>query len=245
VRQLGIRSISYCISETDTELYRPIAPANNIGTLADRAKLNQTYQESLRKFLGNFDTALGVLRSFFKSDSYASSLVDEGATIIPPGEEPNQWTPDRRFRAAYNLIVSTFAPRDSTDVNLLRREIQELTDIKCGGFDEYIAEFHRLHLALAKANAPPTATEAREWVMKSVENIHLKTFLASSILLFNPDATFEQIFTSVRTHLKLLGNFDPYKSMHSTPTGKPTVSAMSTNEKNFLSKTDTQRCTKC
>ena len=86
VRQLGIRSISYCISETDTELYRPIASANNIGTLADRAKLNQTYQESLRKFLGNFDTALGVLRSLFKSDSYASSLVDEGATIIPPAK---------------------------------------------------------------------------------------------------------------------------------------------------------------
>jgi len=240
IRHLGVRGITYCVSENDTKLYRPIPPPNNIGTPADRARLNQTYQDARRKFLSNFDTALGVLRSFFKTDSYASSLVDEGATVMPPDMEASDWTPDRRFRAAYNLIVNKFAPRDSTDVNLLRREIQELTDIKCGGFDEYIAEFHRLYLALVKANATPTTTEAREWVMKSVENVHLKTFLASSVLLYNPEATYEQIFTSVRTHLKLLGTFDPYKTMNSSPVGKPTVTAMFADGSN-----KSIRCTKC
>ena len=247
VRQLGSKGITYCLSEEDTALYRPVAPAN-VGTPTDRKKMRQTHQEAMRRFYSHFDSALGVLRLFFKIDTYAASEIDKAAITVPAGVQPQDWTPDRRFRAAYDRIVTTFAPQDSTDVNHLRREIQELTDVSCGGFDEYISEFQRLHLALIKANAPPTITEAREWVMKSVENIHIKTFLASSVLLINPEVTYEQIFTAVRTHLKLLGNFDPYKSMHSSPVNKPTAAAMVTNEKTRLTRLhpiDTPRCTRC
>ena len=236
LRHLGLKGITYCLNSDDTNFYRPIPPPANI-TAAERGKLIQGYQEALRKFYGNFDTALGILRSSFVYNTYAYSLIEK-ALNKPQDVDEQDWTPDKRFKAAYDKLVTTFAPQDSTDVNQLRRQIQEITDVNLGGFDEYVSEFNRLHLALIKAQATPTDTEAREWVMKGLENLTVKSFIVTNILLTNPQATFTHIFESTRRYLKYMGDNDPYKTIVAQPSGKPIVTALAAS-------IGVNRCTRC
>jgi len=236
LRHLGLKGITFCLNTDDTNFYRPVPPPAN-ATAAERAKLLQGYQESLRKFYGNFDTALGILRSSFVYNTYAYSLIEK-ALNKPQDVAEQDWTPDKRFKAAYDKLVATFAPQDSTDVNQLRRQIQEITDVNLGGFDEYVSEFNRLHLALIKAQATPTDTEAREWVMKGLENMTVKSFIVTNILLPNPQATFTQIFETTRRYLKYMGDNDAYKTIVAQPSGKPIVSALAVN-------VGPDRCTRC
>lgn len=237
-RHLGAKGISFCLSETDTTFYRPVPPPNGA---SDRQRLLQGFQQDLRKFYGNFDTALGILRSSFVYNTFAYSLIEK-ACIRPQDILEIDWTPDKRFKAAYEKICKTFAPQDSSDVNQLRRSIQEITDVKLGGFDNYVSEFNRLHLALTKAQAAPTEAEAREWVMKGLENMIVKSFIISNILLPKPQTTFTEIFEETRKYLKYmnLGDNDPYKSIAASPASKPIVTAMITNRA-----VTPIRCTRC
>jgi hypothetical protein len=259
-RNLSIKGIVYCLTEDQTSLYRPIDPGPEPSSSVDRRewlKFMNSYHVEMRKFHANFDTAIGMLRATLKYGSKAAADVE--AALLPPSPflqvidpqapappvEP--WTPERAFRAAYSKLTSAYAPRDSTDVSTIRRNLQDLSDTSSGGFHPYASEFVRLHLQLVNANATPTPTELAEWVKHGIRNEDIKRLLASTILITNPDATYEVIFSTVRTYLKNLGDIDPYKSAIASPTSKPlvTLAAAVVTPPRPGSGPQAPRCTKC
>ena len=124
------------------------------------------------------------------------------------------------------MLNERYCPRDSTDVNILRRTIQEITDINSGGFNKYSAEFTRIHLILKDTPFPPTATELAEWARKSILNMEVKKHLTATVLRGPIPPTYEIIFQEVRTFLKNMGDeCDPYCTTKSGPTSKPLVAA--------------------
>jgi hypothetical protein len=228
-RNLSLKGIVYTLTETHTNIYRPLSPGPEPVNAADRrewVKLAATYATELRKFHSAFDQAIGVLRASFKYGSKASADVEAALLNPPQGIQAEDWTPEVRFRTAFSMLTHRYCPRDSTDVSTLRRSIQELTDINSGGFHAYASEFTKLHLQLRTANAEPTPTELTEWVKKGIENQEVRRHLAATILRGPVQPTFEEIFTEVRTFLKNMGDdCDPYRTSKSGPTSKPLVAA--------------------
>lgn len=58
-----------------------------------------------------------------------------GKFKTPPQRLPlDQWTPERQFCTALTHLTEKYAPRDSTDVSELKRQLIGLTDLNRGGF---------------------------------------------------------------------------------------------------------------
>ena len=198
-------------------------------------------RKELRNFHAAFDQAIGVLRASLKYGSKAYNDVEAALSTITQGILEEDWTPELRFRAAYTMLNERYCPKDSTDVNTLRRAIQEITDVNSGGFNKYSAEFTRIHLILKDTPFPPTATELAEWARKSILNMEVKKHLTATVFRDLVPPTYEVIFQEVRTFLKNMGEeCDPYCTTKSSPTSKPLVAA-----RIDLDKSKPVTCTRC
>ena len=207
-QQIGSDAALYCLSETETDLFRPepplpLPPNSTAALQREHHKATVEYKNQLRKFYTDFGKAIATLRSSFMFNSKVYNDTVEALTTIPAGTADNYWTPDRQFRAAMNMLRNNYSPNNATDVALIRTRIGALTDISCGGFHEYASEFTSLHLKLINANQPPTANECSEWVKAGIKNVEIKNMLAVSILRpGSPVPTYQMIFEEVRTYLK-------------------------------------------
>lgn len=243
-KHLGLKGIAYVLTQADTTRYRPHSPGDEPANAADRRewlKLEASYRKELRNFHAAFDQAIGVLRASLKYGSKAYNDVEAALSTITQGILEEDWTPELRFRAAYTMLNERYCPKDSTDVNTLRRAIQEITDVNSGGFNKYSAEFTRIHLILKDTPFPPTATELAEWARKSILNMEVKKHLTATVFRDLVPPTYEVIFQEVRTFLKNMGEeCDPYCTTKSSPTSKPLVAA-----RIDLDKSKPVTCTRC
>jgi len=248
-KHLGLKGIAYVLTQADTTRYRPQSPGDEPANAADRRewlKLEASYRKELRNFHAAFDQAIGVLRASFKYGSKAYNDVEASLSTITQGIFEADWTPELRFRAAYTMLNERYCPRDSTDVNTLRRTIQEITDINSGGFNKYSAEFTRIHLILKDTPFPPTSTELAEWARKSILNMEVKKHLTTTVLRDPNSPTYEIIFQEVRTFLKNMGDeCDPYCTTKSGPTSKPLVAARIDIEPTSPNTPKPTKCTRC
>jgi len=246
IAQLSSQGIAYTLSEATSAMYRPIEPGPEPAEAEDRREWNKSkviYHQERAKFMKDFDKALGYMRASFEYATKASADL-ETALIAPDNVQPQDWTPELQFRAAYNKICTAYAPSSSTDVNTLKRELQALNDD--GGFYSYAAEFTRIKLQLSKVQACPTAGELRDMVRKGIRNADIRKVI-QRLFPFNalPEElpSQERIFEEIRGYLSFLDDIDPYKLINTSPNGKPvTQQALNTGLK---PNKHPVRCTKC
>ena len=122
-----------------------------------------------------FDTAIGIVRASFTYASKAANDFELGLALQADAD------PETKFRNGLSRIYDKYCPKDSTDVDSIRRKMIEITDISCGGFHAYQSEFTRLRMELINANKQPTEVEEREWVRKGLTNPEVKRFLSTTL----------------------------------------------------------------
>jgi hypothetical protein len=112
-----------------------------------------------------------------------------------------------------------------------------------GGFKNYSEKFITYHCALVRAGQEPDATDCTTWVLQGIQNVIVKGVISAFLASKDPNQplpTFREIFRSLETYLKRIGDSDPYKSAKMSASGPTKVSA------NALSRSQTDlRCTRC
>jgi hypothetical protein len=240
-RHLSTRGIALCLKADHTEIYRPIAPVqpppNAVAARQENyERLKATYDETMRKFHEKFDTAIGIVRA---SLTYASKAANDFELALQVDGDP-----ETKFRNGMARIYEKYCPQDPTDVNSIRRKMQEITDTSCGGFHAYQSEFTRLRLQLINANSQPTETEEREWVRKGLTNSEVKRFLSTTLFRYDaPLPPIDTVFSAVRQFLSEFGDEnDPYKTA-TTSDRTLVVAAAITPPRNGPTRFD--GCTRC
>jgi len=169
--------------------------------------------------------------------SKASCQVEDAYKLIPvdlstglPSYSLEEWTPDKQFLAAFEILSEKYSPNDAADVTTLRSNLAELDDIN--GFHLYSQEFIRILTALEKANARPSDNDLTEWVKKNIKSKEVRTFIATNVVtILSQSSKYDTIFQHVECFLKTLGtDLDPYKMVKSGPGNKPlTTQALMTS----------------
>ena len=72
-------------------------------------------------------------------------IIDKATEHPPPCVPDEHWTYMLKFRAAWEAPRLEYQPSTVVDVSQLKEQIMSLSDQMAGGFDQFKAEFHRLH----------------------------------------------------------------------------------------------------
>jgi len=144
----------------------------------------------------------------------------------PANTAAEDWTPILQLEAGITKLRAVYQRSSVTDIDTVRRQLQNLTDELPGGFADYQREFQRLHAQLIACgvNNAVTADELREWAKRGIKNQTVFNIALSSWLLDNQQATYEQIFSRVALWLQQSPEHDPYKTV-GTASGKTSAHA--------------------
>jgi hypothetical protein len=249
---LSVEGIIYCLDADNIEAYRPIhpgpqpAPTAAVEARREWQKAFVAHHDQQLKFLKDFDKAIGLLRATLSFTSKAAADLEVAVTTRPADVPQDQWNSERKFRAAYAKLSSTYAPKSSTDVTALRRELQELNDD--AGFYKYAADFTRIHLQLIQAdNQGPSVAELRDFCRKSIRNPDVVKRISNLFpfgITQDQMPTQERIFNEIRAYLMFCGEAaDPYKLAYSSP-GKPAITSP-TAAAAGTDRNPPVRCTRC
>ena len=121
----------------------------------------RAYQTRLQKIDEHFATALGALESSFVFASSPRHIIDKAIENVPPGLPIEEWTYQRKFEASWEALRAEYQPSTAVDLSQLRDQIFALNDEGPGGFDQFRADFHRLHTEIL-ATRVPDAIQPRE-----------------------------------------------------------------------------------
>ena len=93
----------------------------------------------------HFASAMSALESSFSFATSPRHIIDKATEHPPPGVPDEHWTYMLKFRAAWEALRLEYQPSTVVDVSQLKEQIMSLNDQIPGGFDQFKAEFHRLH----------------------------------------------------------------------------------------------------
>ena len=244
LRLPGFNKLTFTMTEAGLERARPKKviefepdPSAPKEDHQEYRKHTNEYNNKLQVYYEKCETAMGLLWNTLKFSSKASCQVEDAYKLIPvnlstglPSYSLEEWTPDKQFLAAFEILSEKYSPNDAADVTTLRSNLAELDDIN--GFHLYSQEFIRILTALEKANARPSDNDLTEWVKKNIKSKEVRTFIATNVVtILSQSSKYDTIFQHVECFLKTLGtDLDPYKMVKSGPGNKPlTTQALMTS----------------
>ena len=126
----------------------------------------------------------------------------------------NQWTYHNKFKARWEALRVEYQPSSSTDLKQFKEQISKLTKEGKGGFDEFRAEFHRLHAEITATGVPDAISnrELNEIVRDGIKNKLIWMNICDRIYAVDPYAPWEVTFQVVANALSTYRqkDIDPY-----------------------------------
>jgi hypothetical protein len=262
---LGNKSVMFVLQESRVKdefpkLPAPLGPSATPQEAQQHEKLTILQTSKLHDFRSKCDTAIGILKGCF---NYGCKALQDLQTIckvpqtvdIPDPNNPSNsikfaynaanWTSDHKIVACLKHLRDNYSPKDSTDVNQLRRQLSELNDSE--GFYVYVQEFTRILGILESAGQRPDKDTLREWVKAAIDNPVVRTHMCEKYFpLDAPAKEIEEIFKGISHFLKIMGDkHDPYKTARS-PIKTLTSSALLSNvNPSSPTSSDSDLCTRC
>ena len=195
---------------------------------------SKLYEAKVAKVEEHFASALSALESSFSFATSPRHIIDKATEHPPPGVPDEHWTYMLKFRAAWEALRLEYQPSTVVDVSQLKEQIMSLSDQMPGGFDQFKAEFHRLHteiLATGVADAI-TPRELNGVVREGIRNPTVWMMVCHPIYSQDPNAPWEATFDAIS---KLMTSYrqkgiDPYGEAHAGPLiGSTPIAANSAN----------------
>ena len=172
------------------------------------------YDKRARRVEEDCAAALSLLERSFPYGTTPAHIIDKTIKNVPEGVPLTQWTYRRKFSSCWDALRLEYQPSSSTDLKQLKEQISKLTDEGRGGFDEFRAEFHRLHAEITATGVHDAITtrELNEIVRDGIKNKVIWMNVCHSIYSSDPNAPWETTFQAVATALTSYRqkDIDPY-----------------------------------
>ena len=207
--EIGVKHLRYLLDPAAVERARGKDP----GPAPTNAKARREWREDMKayesrvaKIEEHFTAALSALESSFAFATPPRHIIDN-AIETPPADIPvEEWTFERKFRAAWEALRVEYQPSTAVDLSQLRDQIFALNDMIPGGFDAFKSEFHRLHAEIMATRIPNAITtrELNGIVRDGIKNPVVWGFIGHNIYTGsngNVDAPWQDTFEAISRFL--------------------------------------------
>ena len=145
--EIGVKQYRYLLDPAAVQRRRGENPGPAPAGAAARREWREDtvrYEARCMNIEEHFMAALSLLESSFAKSTSPRHIINKA--IEKPAEVPaEEWTFERKFRAAWEALRVEYQPSTAVDLSQLREQIFALNDQMPGGFDAFKSEFHRLH----------------------------------------------------------------------------------------------------
>ena len=216
--EIGVKQYRYLLDPAAVERTRGENPGPApVGANARREwrEDKNQYDRRVRKIEEHFMAALSLLASSFAKSTSPRHIINKA--IERPADVPaEEWTFERKFRAAWEALRLEYQPSTAVDLSQLREQIFALNDQMPGGFDAFKSEFHRLHTEIMATQIPDaiTARELNGIVREGIKNPIVWGFIGHDIYKATGEAPWQTTFEAVSQFLTSFRKkgVDPYDS---------------------------------